>query len=105
MVQVSRLPARERLVLAELSGVAGRYGTGADRDAPRDQAVAAVREVTTDPRLLGIQAGVAMADPHQTSGPVVELLRDAGADMGLAEQHAAEVRARLEGMGIRYDQQ
>jgi hypothetical protein len=102
VVNVPGLPAHERLVLAELSGVAGRYGTGADRDAPRDQAVAAIHAVTTDPRLLGVQAGVALADPHQISRPVVELLRAAGADMTVAEQHAVEVRSRLEGMGIRY---
>jgi len=102
MVQVSKLPARERLLLAELSGVAGRYGTGTDRAAPREDAVAAVHAVTTDPRLLGIQAGVAMADPHGISGPTVELLRAAGADMTVAEQHATEVRARLESQGIQY---
>lgn len=103
MVHVPSLPQRQRIVLAELSGVAGRYGTGTDRDVPRDQAAAAVREVTTDPELLGIQAGVAMADPHGISGPTVELLRAAGADMELAAQHAAEVRARLESQGIQYD--
>ncbi|WP_319460099.1 hypothetical protein [Micromonospora sp. RTP1Z1] len=103
MVQVSKLPQAQRLVLAELSGVARRYGNGTDRDAPRDQAVAAVCDVTTDPELLGIQAGVAMADPHGISGPTVELLRAAGADMDVAAQHAAEVRARLESQGTRYD--
>ncbi len=95
MVHVPGLPQWQRLLLAELSGVAGRYGIGADRDAPREDAIAAVHAVTTDPRLLGIQAGAALADPHGISGPAVELLRAAGADMELAEQHAAEVRQRL----------
>ncbi|WP_330438829.1 hypothetical protein OHB44_28060 [Micromonospora sp. NBC_00821] len=103
MVHVPSLPATDRLTLAGLSGVAGRYGTGSDRDAPRDQAVAAVRQVSTDPRLLGIQAGVALADPKGISGPTVELLQAAGADMEVAAQHAAEVRARHERAGIRYD--
>ncbi|OKI52845.1 hypothetical protein [Micromonospora sp. CB01531] len=103
MVQVSKLPQRQRLVLAELSGVAGRYGNGVDRDAPREVAIASVRRVTSDPQLLGIQAGVALADPQGISGPTVELLRAAGADMAVAEAHAAEVRARLESQGIRYD--
>ncbi|MBM0275084.1 hypothetical protein [Micromonospora tarensis] len=103
MVHVPSLPASDRLVLAGLSGVAGRYGTGSDRNAPRDQAVAAVRKVSTDPRLLGIQAGVALADPQGISGPTVELLQAAGADMEVAAQHAAEVRARFEQAGIRYD--
>lgn len=83
--------------------VAGRYGNGTGRDAPRAEAIAAVREVTTDPRLLGIQAGVAMADPTGVSGPTVELLEAAGADMQVAAEHAAEVRERFEQQGIRYD--
>ncbi|MFI2650216.1 hypothetical protein [Micromonospora fulviviridis] len=103
MVHVPSLPARDRLVLAELSGVAGRYGSGSDRDRPRDEAVAAVRAVTTDPELLGIQAGVALADPHGISAATVELLEAAGADMMVAEEHAAQVRARFERTGIRFD--
>lgn len=95
MVHVPSLPARDRLLLAELSGVASRYGTGQDRDVSRPEAIAAVHAVTTDARLLGIQTGVAMCDPTGVSGPTVELLRAAGADMQVAEEHAAEVRARL----------
>ncbi|GAB3186781.1 hypothetical protein FHX75_111319 [Micromonospora palomenae] len=59
--------------------------------------------MTTNPRLLGIQAGVAMADPHNISGPTAELLKAAGADMLVANAHEAEVRARLESQGTRYD--
>ena len=103
MVQVNKLQARDRLVLAEVSGLAGRYGTGTDRDADRQETVTAIREVTTDGWLLGIAAGAKMADPHNLSGPAVELLAAAGADMVVAEEHAAEVRARLESAGIRYD--
>jgi hypothetical protein len=105
VVHVPSLPQPQRIVLAELSGVAGRYGNGSDRDRPRDEALAAVRSVTTDARLLGIQAGVAMADPHGISGPTVELLKAAGADMQVAVEHAAEVRARMESQGTRYDKQ
>lgn len=53
MVDVLSLPQSQRLLLAELSGVARRYGTDGMRDAPRDVAVAAVRAVTDDPVLLG----------------------------------------------------
>ncbi|WP_018587931.1 hypothetical protein [Salinispora arenicola] len=95
MVDVPSLPQRQRLLLAELSGVARRYGTDGMRDAPRDVAVAAVRAVTDDPVLLGMQAGVALVDPHGTNRPTVELLQAAGADMTVAQQHAAEVRERL----------
>ncbi|WP_319462516.1 hypothetical protein [Micromonospora sp. RTP1Z1] len=103
MVKVGSLPQDQRLVLAALSGVAGRYGSGADRNAPRAEAIAAVHEVTTDPRLLGIQAGVAIADPTGVSGPTVELLEASGADMQVAAEHAAEVRQRFEQQGLRYD--
>lgn len=95
MVNVPSLPQPQRLILAELSGVARRYGTDGMRNAPREVAVTAVRAVTTDPVLLGIQAGVALVDPHGINGPIVELLQAAGADMTVAEQHAAEVRERL----------
>ncbi|NIL44020.1 hypothetical protein HCB17_25060 [Salinispora arenicola] len=95
MVDVPSLPQSQRLLLAELSGVARRYGTGDRRDAPREVAVAAVRAVTDDPVLLGVQAGVALVDPHGIHGPIVVLLEAAGADMTVAEQHAAEVRERL----------
>ncbi|NIL44105.1 hypothetical protein HCB17_25575 [Salinispora arenicola] len=95
MLDVPSLPQRQRLLLAELSGTARRYGTDGRRDAPREVAVAAVRAVTDDPVLLGIQAGVALVDPHGIHGPTVALLQAAGADMTVAEQHAAEVRERL----------
>ncbi|WFE41965.1 hypothetical protein [Micromonospora sp. WMMD998] len=103
MVQVGKLPQGQRLVLAELSGLAGRYGTGTGRDVDHEQAVAELRAVTTDPVLLGIAAGTKMADPQGISRPAVELLAAAGADMQVAEAHAAEVRARLKSQGIRFD--
>ncbi|WP_018833546.1 hypothetical protein [Salinispora tropica] len=95
MVDVPSLPQRQRLLLAELSSVARRYGTDGMRDAPREAAVAAVRAVTDDPVLLGIQAGAALVDPYGVSRPMVELLQAAGADMTVARKHAAEVRERL----------
>ncbi|MFG2059656.1 hypothetical protein ACGFI9_37160 [Micromonospora sp. NPDC048930] len=103
MANVPGLPRWQRIVLAELSGVAGRYGIGTDRDKPREEAIAAVRAVTTEPELLGIEAGTAMADPRGLGGPTVELLRAAGADMEVAVEHAALVRERQERIGIRYD--
>lgn len=102
MVNIALLPEAQRLVLASLSGVAARWGIGDLRDAPRDQALAAVHEVTRDPQLLGVEAGAAAADPKQISGPIVELMRAAGADMQVAAEHEAETRARLTAMGIRY---
>ncbi|MDM4721440.1 hypothetical protein QTQ03_18210 [Micromonospora sp. WMMA1363] len=100
MVHVPSLPQSQRLVLAVLSGTAARYGIGDRRDVPREVAVAAVHSVTTDPVLLGIQAGVALVDPHGINGQIVELLRAAGADMTVAQQHAVEVSERLGWTGI-----
>ncbi|WP_018807743.1 hypothetical protein [Salinispora arenicola] len=100
MVYVPSLPQPQRLLLAELAGTANRYSIGEGRGLPREVAVAAVRAVTDDPVLLGIQAGVALADPYGVSQPMVELLQAAGADMTIAQQHATEVRERLERIGI-----
>lgn len=94
------LPQPQRLLLAELAGTANRYSIGEGRGLPQEVAVAAVRAVTDDPVLLGIQAGVALADPYGVSQPTVELLQAAGADMTIAAQHATEVRERLERIGI-----
>lgn len=101
-MDVARLKRAQRLTLASLSGVAARYGAGEERDAPRAQAIAAVHAVTRDPVLLGIQAGAAAADPQGMSGPIVDLLHAAGADMAIAAEHEATIRARLTAMGIRY---
>jgi hypothetical protein len=95
-VRVGRLSAAERLTLASLSGVSARYGWGTQRDAPRDEAVAAVREVTTDSRLLGIVAGQAAVDPYGTRRAEVELLLAAGADPDVAAAAEAELRTRLD---------
>ncbi|SBT65812.1 hypothetical protein GA0070622_2825 [Micromonospora sediminicola] len=95
MVHVPSLPETDRVVLAEVLGVAGRYGTGRDRDASRREALSQVRAVCVDPWLLGVAAGtVAVGIPSGCAEPTVELLRNAGADMGVAADHEAEVRAR-----------
>jgi hypothetical protein len=103
MVDVAHLPRQQRLILASLSGVAARYGVGGLRDRPRDEALAAVWQVTRDPFLLGIEAGTAAADPLRVSGPVAELLVAAGADVRVAAEHEGELRARYARTGIRYD--
>ncbi|WP_018217114.1 hypothetical protein [Salinispora vitiensis] len=100
MVYMPSLPQPQRLLLAELAGTANRYSIGEGRGLPQEVAVAAVRAITDDPVLLGIQAGVALADPYGVSQPTVELLQAAGADMTIAQQHATEVRERLERIGI-----
>lgn len=96
------LPRSDRMTLAALGGTAARYSVGNRGDTPRDEAVAAVHEITTDPRLLGIQAGLCAADPTGTTGPVVRLLVDAGADLAVATEWEQATRARLRGLGITY---
>jgi hypothetical protein len=102
VVDTGRLPAAERLALAELQGIARRRTTGRDSDRPREEAVAELHAVTTDPRLLGIAAGMVAAEPSGTGGPVAELLLDAGGDRDVASEHARQTRARLEATGIQY---
>ncbi|MFI6333210.1 hypothetical protein ACIBBG_33680 [Micromonospora chersina] len=97
-----KLPASDRISQAEFSGVAGRYRTEADRYKPCDVAVAAVRAVITSGP-AGFQVGVAPADPHGITTSTVELLEATGADIMVAEQHAAETRFRFGRTGVRFD--
>ncbi|WP_433295601.1 hypothetical protein ACQP2F_36225 [Actinoplanes sp. CA-030573] len=101
LAYVPRLPPDQRLTLRELAAVVHRYGAGEMRDAPRDEALAAIAEVTRDPVLLGIQAGTEAADPRGVAGRVAELLRDAGADMQVALDQELKTRRHHRRLGIR----
>jgi hypothetical protein len=102
VVDTGRRSAADRLALAELQGIARRRTTGRDRDRPRAEALAELHAVTTDPRLLGVAAGMVAADPSGTGGAVAELLLAAGGDRDVAGEHARQTRARLEATGIQY---
>jgi hypothetical protein len=78
------------------------YAFGARRDAPRDQAKAAVRAVSDDPAVLGEVLGdylhrVVTGTQAETVRywPVLDLLRAAGADEDVARERASSLRQRL----------
>jgi hypothetical protein len=89
------MPQADRIAIARLTGIADRYGWGHRRDWPTEEGVAALHEVSSDPTLLGLAAGASLASPHEHRRAAAELLRAAGADMTVAEEHAAEIRERL----------
>lgn len=92
------LTARQRMQVAELAGTAGRYALGGDRDRPRDEAVAALHEITADPVVLGhVLGGFLYRVETESAGhaAAVELLRAAGADEATAAAHLAALRERL----------
>lgn len=90
-----RLKPRDSIKVAQLIGVAARWSFGNRDTAPRAEAIAAVHAVSDDPVLLGIAAGHHLASPHPHQHAGAELLRDAGADMAIAEERAAAIRSRL----------
>lgn len=92
------LTGQQRMEVAKATGAAGRYGIGRDRDRPRERALAELREITTDPVVLGhVLAGYLHRVETESPGyaGVVELLRAAGADEGTAAAHLEVLRARL----------
>jgi hypothetical protein len=95
VVDVSRFRKADRIALARLQGAAFRLARG-QLDYGETEPVMALRDITTEPRLLGIAAGTLAADDHY-SGHVdaVALLRQAGADMEAAAEHEEWVRGRL----------
>jgi hypothetical protein len=92
------MATRENLFIAALDGTARRL-LGAHT--PRGQAITAIQEITTDPKLLGLAAGSALGsyrhDPTigYHGDHIAELLIEAGADPEVMETRAAEVTARL----------
>lgn len=90
-----RLRTRAGVVLARLEGTAARYGYGNRTDASRGEAIAELHAISTDPVLLGLAAGSDLASRHEYKRAGADLLREAGADMQVAEASAKEVRERL----------
>lgn len=84
--------------VAEIAGTASRYALGGDRDRPRDEAVAALHEITRDPVVLGhVLGGFFYRVETKSAGhaAAVELLRAAGADEATAAVHVEALRERL----------
>lgn len=97
-VDPAQLSSERRMQLATLSGTAQRWGIGALRDRPLDEAVAALHEITRDPLVLGVALGNAMAgvelDGYASYARLVEMFRAAGADEDVAAAHLQWLRGR-----------
>lgn len=89
--------ARMRLLAAEVTGEVQRLCFGPDRPG-QAEAVARLRDITTDPVVLGHVLGsyLAYADWSTAYLPAVDMLRAAGADEGTAGARAAWVRQELD---------
>lgn len=91
------------LAPARLQGTVSRLAAGSDRDVPQDQAVAELRTITTDPRVLGhVLGGYVVRQERSESGTwarAVRLLRAAGADEAAAATVAVWQRERRERQG------
>ncbi len=101
-MDVPSLPQRQRLLLAELSGVARRYGVGDRLDVPRTQRSPWFAQSPPTRCCWVSKPGLPWQTHTGASGPTAELLQAAGADMTIAREHAAELRARYESSGISY---
>jgi hypothetical protein len=97
MVYIPRMPSDQRMALSRATGAAELWAIGRYRDRPRDEAVAALHEITRDPFVLGVGMGLALADDHPA---VVELYRAAGADEAAAAEHEADLRAARARLGV-----
>lgn len=83
--------------IANLTGIADRYAIGRDQDRPRDEAIAALHEITRDPAILGRVMGSFLhrADAESAGwAAAAELLRAAGADEDVAAARLQALRER-----------
>jgi hypothetical protein len=95
----SRLPADVRRNSARLHGTVQRWTTDMLlRDRPVQDAVEALRQITTDPIALGVALGRARAfvelDGHAAYRRAVVILRAAGADEDTARRMLAWLKIR-----------
>jgi len=101
----ARLPAAQRLALAEVSGTGQRYCYGDQQGVTDDQAVAALHESTRDPVVLGYAMGAALAtaelDSDERARGLALLYEMAGADADVAANVLAWHRDRLHNRGHR----
>ena len=99
------LNAKQRLAVARVSGVGRRWAVGALQDHPQADAIAAIRQVTRDPAVLGVALGSALAaaelDGYSTHKRLAGLYRLAGADEQVAAISLDWHRARRSTGGAR----
>ncbi|GIF69331.1 hypothetical protein Ais01nite_73660 [Asanoa ishikariensis] len=100
MVNIGRLPKREGMALATVSGAAERVTVGLDRDLPLEEKIAALdalfdaAQVPTSrrPVLLGVLLGTARAYDRSWERGLVDLYVAAGADPKTAAAQEATHR-------------
>lgn len=99
-MSLPELPQRERLAVASLSGAVSRMTRGDVRDLSRPAKLQRIRQISTDPLVLGHVLGPYLAPEHPeyagADAEAAELLREAGADEEHAEQVAQWQRERRE---------
>ena len=94
------LDSKQRLAVAAVCGAADRLSVGKDKDFPRDEAVAHLRSISTDPDVLGEALG-GFLHRSELGGrfqPAVDLLHAAGA----SDQRAAAKLQRLREQQVRH---
>lgn len=87
----------DRMVVAKIGGLAARLSIGRDKETPRDQALAEMHAISTDPAVLGeVLGGVLyrVETEHPYHLATAELLRAAEADEAVAATTLAELLER-----------
>jgi hypothetical protein len=100
----SRVPTDVRMDAARLQGTVQRWTSTEElRDRPIEEAVEALRQITTDPIALGVALGRARAfvelDGHDAYRRAVAMLRMAGADEGTGARMLAWLRTKRQSAG------
>ena len=100
----SRVPTDVRGDAATLQGTVQRWTSTEElRDRPIEEAVEALRQITTDPIALGVALGRARAfvelDGHDAYRRAVAMLRAAGADEGTGARMLAWLRTKRQRAG------
>lgn len=87
------LPKGKRIKAAQLSGTMGAM-PGRFRNLSREEKLAEIRAVTSDPEILGHQLGLHLVDDGPFDVAAAEMLRELGADEAVAERRAEWLRWR-----------
>jgi hypothetical protein len=92
------LNAEQQAAVARLRVAAAEWVFGDRRNGSRTEAVAALREISTDPAVLGVVLGRALAhvelDGMRVYRRLAELYRAAGADEQVAADHLGWQKAQ-----------
>ena len=92
------LTAEQQLAVAQVTVAAQGWVTGDRRYPPRGEAVAALHKISTDPAVLGVALGCALAhvelDGMRAYQRLAELYRAAGADERVAAAYLERQRTQ-----------